>query len=85
VAKLHSGDPTIEMASQQRSVHAGGAEAMITLLRAKSTTLGTDANVLYTMVRPQGLFYALSIAPERNYPELQQAFTKILNSIRFSE
>jgi beta-barrel assembly-enhancing protease len=86
VTQLHSGDPTIEIAApQQRSVHAGGAEAMITLLRAKSTTLGTEANVLYTMVRPQGLFYALSIAPERNYPELQQAFTQILNSIRFSE
>jgi beta-barrel assembly-enhancing protease len=86
VAQLHKGDPTIEIAApQQRSVHAGGTEAMITLLRAKSATLGTEANVLYTMVRPQGLFYALSIAPERNYPELQQTFTQILNSIRFSE
>jgi hypothetical protein len=86
VAQLHSGDPTIEIAApQQRTVHAGGAEAMITLLRAKSATFGTEANVLYTMSRPQGLFYALSIAPQRNYPELQQTFTQILNSIRFSE
>jgi hypothetical protein len=54
-------------------------------LRAKSTTFGTEANVLYTMIRPQGLFYALSIAPERNYAELQKTFTQILNSIRFSE
>jgi hypothetical protein len=37
------------------------------------------------MTRPQGLFYVLSIAPQRNYIELQDTFTKILNSIHFSE
>jgi beta-barrel assembly-enhancing protease len=86
VTRLHSQDQTIEMASpQQRTIHAGNAEAMITLLKARSGTLGPEANVLYTMLRPEGLFYALSIAPERNYPELQQTFTQILNSIRFAQ
>jgi beta-barrel assembly-enhancing protease len=86
VAHLHSQDSTIEMAAaQQRTVHTGGGEALISLLKARSSTLGPEANVLFTMNRPQGLFYVLAIAPQRNYAELQETFTKILNSIRFSE
>ncbi|HLI83733.1 MAG TPA: M48 family metalloprotease [Bryobacteraceae bacterium] len=86
IARLHSQDQTIEMASpQQRTIHAGNTEAMITLLKASSQTLGPEANVLYTMLRNEGLFYALAIAPQRNYPELQQTFTQILNSIQFAQ
>jgi hypothetical protein len=86
VTRLHSQDPTIELtAAQQRTVQTGGGEALITQLRARSATLGQEANMLFTLNRPQGLFYVLSIAPQRNYAELQETFTRILNSIRFSE
>jgi beta-barrel assembly-enhancing protease len=86
VAHLHAQDPTIQLASpQQRNVKVNGSEGLVSVLQAKSASVGPETNVLLTVVRPEGIFYALSIAPQRNFPQLQQTFDQIMSSIRFSE
>ncbi len=84
IAHLHEQDPTIQLASaQQQRVRVDGSEGLISPLQATSKTLGVESNVLLTVTRPEGLFYALAIAPQRMFPQLQQTFNQIMNSIRF--
>ncbi|MBV8732874.1 MAG: M48 family metalloprotease [Acidobacteriia bacterium] len=86
VTRLHSQDPTIQLASpEQRSVKVNGSDGLVSLLQASSAKLGQEANVLLTVARPEGIFYALSIAPKSNFSQLQHTFDQILNSIRFEE
>jgi beta-barrel assembly-enhancing protease len=84
VAHLHEQDSTIQLASaQQRRVRVDGSEGLINVLQATSKTLGVETNELLTVTRPEGLFYALAIAPQRMFPQLQQTFNQIMSSIRF--
>jgi beta-barrel assembly-enhancing protease len=84
VAHLHDQDSTIQLAStEQRPARVDGSEGLISFLEAKSSSLGVESNVLLTVTRPEGIFYALAIAPQRNFVQLQPTFTQILNSIHF--
>src|SRR6185436_18148338 len=42
-----------------------------------------EIDVLLTVTRPQGLFYLLLIAPERDYSNLQNTFDQMQTSVRF--
>jgi hypothetical protein len=86
VTHLHEQDPSLQLTSaQQRSARIDGSDGLISVLVAKSPTLGLETNLLVTVARPQGLFYALSIAPQRQFPQLQSAFEQILRSIHFEQ
>jgi hypothetical protein len=86
VAQLHEQDQSIRLAAaSQRSTQVNGSEAMVTMLEAQSHSGGTEANVLVSVLRPQGLFYALCIAPKTAYAQYQAVFERIVSSIRFQE
>jgi hypothetical protein len=85
VAHLNSQDPSIQLASpEQRSVTVDGSPGRVSLLRATSSSMGQETNILLTVTRPEGIFYALSIAPVRSFPQLQRTFDQIMTSIRFA-
>jgi Zn-dependent protease with chaperone function len=86
VAQLHDQDKSIRLAAaSQRTTQVNGSEGMVTMLEAQSHSGATEANVLLSVMRPQGLFYALCIAPKTSYAQYQAVFERILSSIRFQE
>jgi hypothetical protein len=86
VAQLHEQDKSIRLsAAPQRSTRVNGSEGLVTMLETQSRSGGTEANVLLSVWRPQGLFYALCIAPKTSYAQYQALFERILGSIRFAD
>jgi hypothetical protein len=86
VAYLSSHDPSIQLASpEQRNVTVDGSPGRVSVLRATSLSLGPETNILLTVTRPEGIFYALAIAPVRAFPPLERTFNQIMSSIRFGQ
>ena len=66
-----------------RATKVAGANAMVTTLSGSSPFGGNEVDALVTVMRPQGLFYVIFIAPEKDYPQLQDTLQKMLDSLRF--
>ena len=85
VGHLHDDRPKLQLsAAPQQRVRVDGAEAMLTALGNQSPYGAPEADILLTVVRPEGLFYLLCAAPRSTFPQLQSVFQQIVNSIRFS-
>ena len=76
---------TAVTSNQSRSTRVGGSNGLVTMLSNSSPFGGNEVDALLTVMRPQGLFYLVFAAPERNYPQLQDTFQKMIDSIRFNE
>jgi hypothetical protein len=86
VAFLHGDSPGLQQTSAPpRNVRLNGAEGLLTTLVNRSSKGGAEADVLFTMLRPQGVFYVLCLAPQPDFPRLQQVFQQMLSSVRFHE
>jgi len=84
VAHLHEIDPSLILVStEQKRVNVDGSEGLVSPLQSKSYSGGRALNVLLTVGRPEGTFYALATAPEKEFLQLQNVFNQILNTIRF--
>lgn len=84
IGRLRQQNPTMEVSRNARRVRVGGAEGLITMLRSASPYGGAETDGLLTVARPEGLFYMVFIAPERQFGSLQSAFNQMVNSIRFT-
>ena len=80
---LKTDNPRIEISKAARSTKVAGAGAMLTMLAGSSPFGGNEADALVTVMRPQGLFYVVFIAPEKDYPQFQDTQQKMLDSLRF--
>jgi hypothetical protein len=86
VAFLHNDSPALQQTSTSpRDVRLNGAAGLLTTLVNRSPQSGAEADVLFTMLRPQGVFYVLCLAPQPDFPRFQQVFQQLLSSIRFNE
>jgi Zn-dependent protease with chaperone function len=85
VNHLRAGNPTMQAASRtQKRVRIAGSDGLVTMLESASPYGGTETDALLTVARPEGLFYMVFIAPERNFGQLEGAFQQMINSIRFA-
>lgn len=69
--------------SPQR-VKVDGGEGLITMLESTSPYGGDETDALLTVARPEGLFYMVFVAPQKQFNNLQSAFTQMIRSIRFA-
>ncbi len=84
IRNLRSTNPNMVIASQtQRRVRVGGSNALVTNLASASPFGGKETDVLVTVARPEGLFYMILVAPEREFAALNGVFDQMLQSIRF--
>ncbi len=78
-------DPNLQVASQGQRFNVNGYNAIATRMQGQSPFQGTnEALVLVTVERPQGLFFILFIAPDRDMNTAQPVYDQIIRSIRFS-
>ncbi|MBI1788722.1 MAG: M48 family metalloprotease [Acidobacteria bacterium] len=86
IHSLHAANPSIHTVSRdQRRLRVDGSSALVTTLASESPYPGqAEVDMLVTVERPEGVFYMVFIAPEREFRNLQRTFEDMLQSIRFS-
>jgi hypothetical protein len=68
---------------EPRPVTVNGEHALSTYLRNDSPAGGLETDWVVTVLRPEGLVYFVFIAPEPQFKNFSDAFSKILDSIQF--
>jgi len=83
---LHSSNPSMQIVSNsRRRARIDGSNGLVTTLASNSPYQGqSETDVLLTVIRPQGLFYMIFVAPQSDFRNLQGTFDQMVSSIRFS-
>jgi Zn-dependent protease with chaperone function len=81
---LHASNPNMQVSGRARSVRVDGQNGTMTMLTSGSPFGGGEVDALLTVSRPEGLFYMIFIAPERDFSQLQSMFDQMVRSIRFT-
>jgi Zn-dependent protease with chaperone function len=86
VRQLQSSNPGMQVGREgTRRMTIDGQAALVTTLYSQSPFQGErEMDILVTVARPQGLFYAVFILPEREHPQVRATFEEMIRSIRFS-
>jgi beta-barrel assembly-enhancing protease len=84
IRQLRATNPGMEVRSRGRSLRVSGAPALVTVLSGGSPFGGAEINWLVTVARPEGLFYLVFIAPERDFANLENTFNRMLSSLQFN-
>jgi hypothetical protein len=83
LGRLQSSNPTMQVSGRQSRVRVGGSEGLMTMMQSGSPYGGTEIDYLLTVNRPEGLFYLVFVAPERDFNALRPTFDEMIRSIRF--
>jgi peptidase M48-like protein len=83
VHHLKVDNPRMEVSKPARAAKIAGVSGLITALASNSPFGGNEVDWLVTVMRPQGLFYVVFIAPEKDSERLQDTLQKMLDSLRF--
>ena len=84
VAYLHRDRPGMRLSQiPQQKARVEGAEALLTGVLNQSPAGGAETDLLLTVTRPGGVFFLLCTAPQRAFPQYQDTFQQVFNSIRF--
>jgi predicted Zn-dependent protease len=80
---LRHSNPAMRIERRHERVRIGGDRGLSTYLTNESITGGRELIWLVTVLRPDGLIYFVSVAPERDFDDYDQAFQNMLSSVRF--
>lgn len=84
VGFLHGDSPALQLSpAPQQNVRLNGTDGLLTSLFNRGPQGAPETDVLVTVMRPQGVFYVLCVAPRPDFPRLQAIFQQMLGSIRF--
>jgi beta-barrel assembly-enhancing protease len=84
IGQLRAQNPGLRVLSPEpRRVNAGGARGLVTMLEGRSPYGGLETNALLTVARPEGLFYMVFVAPQRDFAQLESTFSRMMDSLRF--
>ncbi len=79
----NSSNSRFQLAGSQQQLTVDGNPALLTPLASPSPYGGAESDVLVTVGRPEGLFYAVFVAPEGQFSRVQPAFERMINSVQF--
>ncbi|HKF52396.1 MAG TPA: M48 family metallopeptidase [Candidatus Acidoferrales bacterium] len=85
IASLKKSNPHMKFMRQSKDETLGGSPSLSTYLQSNSPDGGREADWLVTTLRPDGLFYALCIVPQKEYDAYAGAFRAIVHSVKFSQ
>ena len=83
IASLVQSNPKLSVMRAPESATLGGQPALSTYLQGDSSAGGAGAEWLVTTLRPNGLFYVICIAPQKDYETYSSAFRAVIHSVRF--
>ncbi len=82
IENLQSSNPDMRVARDQSRMRVSGKSALARMLSNNSPAGGQERDWLVTVLVPDGLLYFVFVAPESEFPDYQQTFQQILNSVR---
>jgi len=85
LAGLQKSNPHMTPVHRRERMRLGGQEASSVYLSNDSPAGGREADWIVTTLRPNGLFYIVCAAPEKDYPAYEPAFKGIVDSLRFPQ
>lgn len=83
IDQLRENNPRMRVSRDHERTRFGGEPALSTLLTNDSPIGGKESDWLVTVLRPEGLYYFICVAPEGDYSAYRRTFQTILDSIRF--
>lgn len=85
IKTLQKGNPQMKITRAPGSMRVNGQAALSTYLSNESPAGGEETDWLITVIRPQGLVYFVFAAPHKDYDKYDQAFSSMLDSVRFAK
>jgi len=83
IASLEQSNPKLSVMRAPESTTLGEQAALSTYLQGDSPVGGAGAEWLVTTLRPNGLFYVICIALQKDYETYSSAFRAVVHSVRF--
>jgi len=83
IAHLRESNPALEIHRKPEPMRLGGQHALSTYLLNDSPVKGKELIWLVTCMRPDGLFYAVSVAPQSAYDRYNKSFEATIQSFQF--
>jgi beta-barrel assembly-enhancing protease len=83
VQHLRTDNPQMQVSSTPRGTRAAGSDALYTVLSSNSPFGGAETDALVTVMRPQGLFYVVFVAPQASFAQYRTTLENMMNSLRF--
>jgi Zn-dependent protease with chaperone function len=84
IKSVAQSNPRLQVSRRAARTRLDGEEALSTLLTNESAIGGQEVIWLVTVLRPEGLVYFVSVAPEKEYDGYRRAFDDVIRSVRFS-
>jgi len=85
IAHLRESNAGLEIHRKPEPMRLGGQRALSTYLLNDSPIKGKELIWLVTTLRPDGLFYAVSVAPQTAYEHYSRSFEATINSFHFRQ
>jgi predicted Zn-dependent protease len=85
IQQLHSEDSGLHETGTQKQIEVDNQPGLITQFTSKSAFGGTETDLLVTVARPEGLFFLVFIAPDKDSSEARPLFDRMVQSLRFQE
>ena len=82
---LRHSNPGMRIARRHERVRLASERALSTYLVNDSPVGGRETDWVVTVLRPEGLWYFVCVAPEREYDDYERTFQRMLNSVRFRQ
>jgi Zn-dependent protease with chaperone function len=84
ISRLKQSTAGLRIVRDGRRILVADQPALLTTLNSQSPYRGEqEVDALVTVVRPEGLFYMIFIAPESEFGAIQSTFEDVLRSVRF--
>ena len=85
VQALTQGDPNMKVVQNASRTQVDGYQGMVTYLSTASPFKGqTESDMLLTVALPQGVFWAVFVAPASDFSNVQPAFAQMIQSLKFA-
>ena len=82
--QMAGANPGMRQNGTAKSVRVGGQAALLTPFQSTSPYQGQqETDMILTIARPEGLFYAVFIAPQSEWAGAQPAFDGVVGSLQF--
>jgi hypothetical protein len=85
IGELAKTNPGLKIAREPARIELNGQQGLSTYLSNESPNGTEETDWLITVLRPEGLFSFLCVAPKAAFPEYEKTFTAVLDSVRLSK
>jgi Zn-dependent protease with chaperone function len=85
IASLRQSNPNLEIHRRAEPMRLGGQRSLSAYLLNDSPVKGKELIWLVTTMRPDGMFYVVSVAPQADYDHYSKSFEATINSFHFRQ